>query len=329
MAPTKERSKARHGKPNGDTVVLKRIGEAKKISKRPIKTTASKSEDLLATLPAELRNEIYKLTLIEEKVFVIGSVEKYRNPLNRQNHAPIDDLSHVANAHVARKNSSSHANRINPWVEPALLQVSRNIRDEASKMYYGSNSFIARTKLVDFAKLGAWLETLCRRCGRQPLHAFRISVIDVTWLGLYNAVDLCKAIATSGIELKPLTSPLWRSTRARMLGVDPLVQLNRRWHYSIERPLNEAFSIVRIAKAGSRTQEWLDRKLMRWLREKYSRHDALKSLGKMGVDPFLGGKFAGVDVLRQRDLNKAMVPKKSAAKRSSEGGKAEECLARV
>ncbi|KAI6900029.1 hypothetical protein KC318_g6680 [Hortaea werneckii] len=328
MAPTKERSKASNGKSNGDAAVLKRIGEAKKIRKRPFKTAASKGEDLLATLPAELRNEIYKLTLIEEKVFVIGSVKKYRNPLNRQNHAPVDDLSQVANAHVARKKGASHASRINSWVEPALLQVSRNIRDEASKMYYGSNSFIARTKLVDFAKLGAWLEILCRRCGRQPLHDFRISVVDVTWLGLYNALDLCKAIATSGIELEPLTSPLWRSTRARMLGVDPLVQLNRRWHYSIERPLNEALSIVRIAKAGNRTEEWLDRKLMWWLREKYSRYDALKSLGKMGVDPFFGGKFVGTDVLRQRDINRAVVQKK-VTKRSSEGGKAEKCVARL
>ncbi|KAI7236399.1 hypothetical protein KC330_g3726 [Hortaea werneckii] len=328
MAPTKERSKARNGKSNGDAAVLKRIGEAQKISKRPFKTAGSKGEDLLATLPAELRNEIYKLTLIEEKVSVIGSVKKYRNHLNRQNHAPIDDLSQVANARVARKKSTSHANRINPWVEPALLQVSRKIRDEASKMYYGSNSFIARTKLVDFAKLGAWLETLCRRCGRQPLHAFRISVIDVTWLGLYNAVDLCKAVATSGIELKPLTSPLWRSTRARIIGVDPLVQLNRRWHYSIERPLNEALGIVRVAKTGNRSEDWLEGKLMWWLREKYSRYDALKSLGKMGVDPFFVGKFVGIEVLRQRNINRAVVQKK-ATKRSSEGGKAKKCVARL
>ncbi|GAB1738570.1 hypothetical protein NU219Hw_g3374t1 [Hortaea werneckii] len=329
MAPTKERSKSGSGKSNDYVAVLKRTGIAKKISKRPIKTAAFKGKDLFATLPAELRNEIYKLTLIEEKLFVIGSVKKYRNPLNRQNHAPVDDLSQVANAHFARKKHTSHASHINPWVEPALLQVSRSIRDEASKMYYGSNSFIARTKLVDFAKLGAWLETLCRRCGRQPLHAFRISVIDVTWLGLYNAVDLCKAVATSGIELKPLTSPLWRSTRARIIGVDPLVQLNRRWHYSIERPLNEAMSIVRIAKAGSRTEEWLDRKLMWWLREKYSRHDALKSLGKMGIDPFFGGKFVGIDVLRQRDVNRAVVRKNPATKRSSEEVKAEACLGRL
>lgn len=300
-----------------------------RIIKRPPKTAVPKGRDLLATLPAELRNEIYKLTLIEEKLFVIGSVRKYWNPRNRQDHAPIDDLSKVANARIARKKSASHASRIEPWVEPALLQVSRGIRNEASKMYYGSNSFIARTKLIDFAKLGAWLETLSRRCGRQPLYAFRISVIDVTWLGLYNAVDLCKSIANSDIELKPVTSPLWRSTRARAIGNDPLVQLNRRWHYSIERPLNEALSIVRVAKAGNRTEDWLDRKLTCWLRENYSRYDALKSLGRMGIDPFFGGKFVSVDVLRQRHLNRAAVQKKPAAKRSSEKGKAEGCLARL
>ncbi|KAI7278618.1 hypothetical protein KC345_g5873 [Hortaea werneckii] len=329
MAPTKARSKASSCRSNDDAALLKRTGIAKKIIKRPPKTAVPKGRDLLATLPAELRNEIYKLTLLEEKLFVIGSVRKYWNPRNRQDHAPVDDLSHVANARVARRKSASYASRIETWVEPALLQVSRNIRDEASKMYYGSNSFIARTKLTDFAKLGTWLEALRRRCGRQPLHAFRISVTDVTWLGLYNAVDLCKAVATSGIELKPLTSPLWRSTRARVIGVDPLVQLNRRWHYSIERPLNEALSIVRVAKAGNRTEDWLNRKLTCWLREKYSRYDALKSLGKMGIDPFFGGKFVGVDVLRQRHLSRAAVHKKSAKKRSSEGGKADECLARL
>ncbi|KAI7213128.1 Zn-dependent hydrolase/oxidoreductase [Hortaea werneckii] len=308
--------------------VLKRTSAAKKIIKRPPKTAVPMGRDLLATLPAELRNEIYKLTLIEEKLFVVGSVRKYWNPRNRQNQAPIDDLSQVANARVARRKSASHASGIEPWVEPALLQVSRGIRNEASKMYYGSNSFIARTKLGDFAKLGTWLGTLSRRCGRQPLHAFRISVIDVTWLGLYNAVDLCKSIANSDIELKPLTSPLWRSIRARVIGYDPLVQLNRRWHYSIERPLNEALSIVRVAKAGNRTEDWFDRKLTCWLREKYSRYDALKSLGNMGIDPFFGGKFVGMDVLRQRHLTRAVVQKKSANKRSSEGRKAEECLAR-
>lgn len=77
----------------------------------------------LPRLPAELRNRIYELVLVE------GTVEVFR-----------------------------HIRKI--WKSPALLHTSRQIRAEASSIYFGGNSFLITGFLHHDRYLSSWLRVL-------------------------------------------------------------------------------------------------------------------------------------------------------------------------
>ncbi|KAI7087257.1 hypothetical protein KC356_g4338 [Hortaea werneckii] len=268
MAPTKERSKANRKKSGKDATVLKNTEATKKVTKRLSKNVRPVGRDLFITLPAELRNEIYELTLVEEKILVVGSVKSHR-PSQFPDHD--SDLTKVANVRFAkpRKSATSYekgnlALRLAPWNEPGILQVCRRVREEASKMYYGSNRFVARARLIDFGKLGAWLKTLGRRCGPQPLLGLRISVISASWLGLRSAMDLARAIHSTGIVLQPLDSQFWASGWAPTES-NRVIQLYKTTQYRIEEPLNEAPNLSHQANIEGRSKSWLSRRLRKWL----------------------------------------------------------------
>ncbi|KAI7343194.1 hypothetical protein KC354_g15815 [Hortaea werneckii] len=106
MAPTKERSKA-NKKSGEDTAVLKDTGATKKVTKCLSQSVRPVGRNLFTTLPAELRNEIYELTLVEEKVLVVGSVKSHRPSQYPDRDS---DLTVVANVRFAklRKSATSH-----------------------------------------------------------------------------------------------------------------------------------------------------------------------------------------------------------------------------
>ncbi|KAI7236574.1 Zn-dependent hydrolase/oxidoreductase [Hortaea werneckii] len=302
MAPTKEGSKANRKKPGQDAAVLKKTGATKKVTKRLSKNVRPVGRDLFTTLPAELRNEIYELTLIEEKIFVVGSVKSQRPPQNPDHYS---DLTEVASVRLAkiRKSGTSHekgslALRLAPWKEPGILQVCHSVREEASQMYYGSNKFVARAGLIDFGKLGAWLKTLRRRCGPQPLFGLRISVTNASWLGLHNAIDLARAIHSSGMTLQPLAeSLLWANHWGPELS-NNVIQLYKSTQYRMEEPLNEALDLSHLANIQSRSKSWLTRRLNMWLQRHLKPYRVRKALH--GADVHRLEENASADVKGKR-----------------------------
>ncbi|KAI6797721.1 hypothetical protein KC361_g3739 [Hortaea werneckii] len=317
MAPTKERSKANRKTPGGDAAVLKNTGATKKVTKGLSKNARPIGRDLFTTLPAELRNKIYELTLVEEKIFVVGSVKSQRPPYC------LEDLSPVANTRLTKlrrgyfqrrrfSREDTHALRILPWTEPGLLQVCHSVREEASKMYYGSNKFVAKASLIDFAKLGAWLKTLGRRCGPEPLSKFRISVTSASWLGLHNAMDLAKAIHSSGIRLQPLDSPFWANSWS-LEGSNRVVQLYHEYQKHMEGPLNEALGLCQQANSQGRSKSWLTRRLNVWLHGHLRTYRVRRALKGMDVSAFEDDVFVGVKVLRRKERKKLKERKAAVA----------------
>lgn len=255
-----------------------------------------------------MRNEIYELTLVEEKIVVVGSVKSQRPAENR--FRPRDDLSQVANVRLAKLGNSgtSHetaslALRLTPWNEPGILQVCRSIREEASKMYYGSNTFIAIARLIDFGKLGAWLKTLSRRCGSQPFADLRISVTSASWLGLHNAIDLARAIHSSGMTLQPSVEfKVWAGG-----GPNNVIQLNKSTQYRMEEPLNEALGLSHQANVQSRSKSWLTRRLHVWLQRHLKPYRVRRALHMVYDNRLEENASAVVKVLRHEErtrLNK-------------------------
>ncbi|KAH9828134.1 hypothetical protein Tdes44962_MAKER09462 [Teratosphaeria destructans] len=105
--------------------------------------------NLLMTLPAELRNNIYE--------FVLRTIR----------------VLHV---------------RDQQFREPALLRVSKEIRSEALPLYYGTNRFSIYLNLGEERNLGRlvdWLQSIVRDCrSSTPFGAWNISF----WCGDYLAV---------------------------------------------------------------------------------------------------------------------------------------------
>ncbi|KAI7468603.1 hypothetical protein KC357_g6719 [Hortaea werneckii] len=304
MAPTKERSKANRKKSGEDTAVLKDTGATKKVTKRLSKNVRPVGRDLFTTLPAELRNEIYELTLVEEKIIVVGSTKVQRPPLIPDRDR--DDISQVANARLAKlrggafSEKGNSALRLLPWTEPGLLQVCRGVREEASRMYYGSNKFVAKAKMIDLAKLGTWLKTLGRRCGPQPLAEFRISVTSASWLGLHNAMDLAKAIRSSGITLQPSQSCFWANTWNSGWS-DRVIQLYSEHQTHLEVALNEALSLSMQANSQDRSKIWLTKRLNLWLQRHLKPYRVRRALHGMDVHLLKENSPAGVKVLRCKE----------------------------
>lgn len=121
--------------------------------------------NLPMTIPAELRNEIYSLALIDEQVIYIRAID-------------------------GRK-----------WKEPGLLGVSKILRQEASAIYYKQNTFEITVKKFAFAGFSTWWQSLVARLGDHPLKSARFSIKSISWEALPNVYDLVKAAHMTGLQL--------------------------------------------------------------------------------------------------------------------------------
>ncbi|KAK3714929.1 hypothetical protein LTR37_007419 [Vermiconidia calcicola] len=112
----------------------------------------------LLRLPAELRNRIYSLALVQESHIEI----KYftLKPASRRS---------------APKKASKLGYSPSP---PGFLQVSQEVRTEATKIYYGANAFFSRLQCA----LRVWLWAIgeCQRTLLRDIRGF-----DTTWAADY------------------------------------------------------------------------------------------------------------------------------------------------
>lgn len=123
----------------------KRKATTTQVSSKAKKRTASDNTDNksavttvfqdspLLNLPAELRNRIYELTLVK------GEPVKILQIL-------LPQQSSVRRSHTARTMMQMKAENKDLAREPALLHTCQQVRNEATAIYYGGNTFYVRDK---------------------------------------------------------------------------------------------------------------------------------------------------------------------------------------
>ncbi|KAF1826739.1 uncharacterized protein K489DRAFT_407442 [Dissoconium aciculare CBS 342.82] len=131
-------------------------------------------QDLFTPLPAEVRNRIYELCLTEQPIGIRES---------RYTHYPV------------------YIGSIAKWTEPALLQTSKFIRDEATRLYYANNTVTIHLKTSEFPSACRWLTSISRRCGARPFRFFRFMVMYPRWDDLAGFQSLARLYFDTTLEL--------------------------------------------------------------------------------------------------------------------------------
>lgn len=135
------------------------------------------------SLPPEIRNKIYALTLVD------------------------DDSIHVR----AREKGSSYPRlavshkTIPPWREPGILQVSKQCRQEATAMYYQSNDFILTLVLTEMSEAVDWIRSVMARCGDRPFLHFNFTFGVHDWTDLDCLRTWVDLYAQTNVQLIPGT----------------------------------------------------------------------------------------------------------------------------
>ncbi|KAK3710821.1 hypothetical protein LTR37_010045 [Vermiconidia calcicola] len=131
-------------------------------------TPEQDTPDLIMSLPRELRDDIYERVLVFESAIEAECISK--------------------------------GNAI------SMLRVSKQIRSEASLMYYCKNTFIVDIKRCgwhQFAQLAAWLGSIKQLCGVTPLGCIKYRLWPCHWLLLLEAMQpLVETVHETGLQLQ-------------------------------------------------------------------------------------------------------------------------------
>ncbi|KAK4620017.1 hypothetical protein CLAFUW4_11488 [Fulvia fulva] len=133
-APARTTSKAR--KPSA------KAREASNAQRRWKRKLRQPTKNLMMKLPAEIRNEIYRYVLIEQTTSTKVRPSWRFAPPHK-----------VVVVDFGMK-----------WKEPSLLQVSKQIRQEASAMYYATHDFLLVIEVPQLERFRTWLQSIAERC---------------------------------------------------------------------------------------------------------------------------------------------------------------------
>ena len=189
-------------------------------------------------LPGELRNEIYRLVLIEGDVVHI----RPRRRRHRLDYLRLD------------------RHQVVPWREPGVLRAARMIQQEASAMYFKSNDFNISMNLADMEMATEWLQTIIRRCGNDPFQHLSFYMTKSFWEELEYALPLAKLYFENELVMRPLPLP----TPPSLFHMeDPLREV-------FPRALEEVIDLGKRAGEEGWSEDWLDVEFGTWLDEKLS-----------------------------------------------------------
>lgn len=157
-------------------------------------------ETNFVSLPGELRNNIYRLALVETITIRI----RFR----------AQDRPHPYRSLLFGAWSGS----TNAWREPGLLRASKSIRIEASSIYIGLNSFGVHVYPHDIKQTADWLQTVVTRCGNSPFGGFHffVTALKFHWEDLYSMLPLVNVFATTGLILSPGKHTLQHGTKKQV-----------------------------------------------------------------------------------------------------------------
>ena len=199
-------------------------------------------------LPPELRNEIHKLALSQKDVVRIRP---------------------RARSGFWTTRLRKHTDDTRKYREPALLQVNKVIRNEASAMYFKANDFEVTAAMHDMAAAAAWLRTVLMRCGNDPFRHFNFYIYSGhTWPELWHIRSLTQLFADTGLRLKP-----------RYMGRCPPGAPNSLFHLSgrqdaFREALEDAVAFGARARTEDWHEDWLDMEFASWLEDEMSTRSA-------------------------------------------------------
>ena len=194
------------------------------------------------SIPGEISNEIYRLALIEDNVVDIRLRKRWSS------------MSGWSSA-----SSSEPFMKPSPWREPGILEVSKAIRQEASSIYYRSNTFELSLHLVHMDYAVQWLRYVIRLCGDRPFGRFSFYLLSGSWKDLHCIKPLTSLFMERDVLLRPAT---FRITRGAHLGGERmgLLEENAASLFHIPDPVIAKFrrvleQAVQLGKRG-RVEEW-------------------------------------------------------------------------
>lgn len=201
---------------------------------------------LLMRLPAELRNLIYEIVLVDQERK--EDIRIYRKKMRR---------------YLGTKQTS-----LERWREPALLQVSNEIRKEAASIYYAGHCFVACIDISQMSSVCAWLRTVVNLAGNRPFKQFGIMMRSPSWTSMSNLSSLVELMRETGLQLSNTygsnrivdDDQLWRSLPAR----GPSSVFSKRDPHAVE--INQCLDD--FVELGERAwkEDWSSEKLRRQLR---------------------------------------------------------------
>lgn len=242
-----------------------RLTELRRRTKKITKSLSVTPTTGFMSLPAELRNDIYHLALIEEQVV-------YIRPSKR--------------GYWAKQPYNLPQPKLTPWREPGLLRANKTIRAEASSLYYKSNSFDLALQLSDTKRATGWLRHIIQRCGNDPFKHFTFFVRNSFWADLHHARDLAAFFHIKDLHLAPRPEQTSLENAERPIRVLPperhdlagdVIRMDDPDRFSFRIALERAIKMGRTAKREAWSEEWLDYEFGVWLDKTLSKGDALRA----------------------------------------------------
>lgn len=155
-------------------------------------------------LPAELRNEIYELALVSDNQVLISS--EYEQEML-----------------------------------PGLFTTSKQIRLEASTIYYNNNTFKAHVEVKRIESFALWLRSRTAELGLRPFEDLRIVIPLSCWEEIFLFFPIIKVVHETGIEVREKPYDINDAETATFL-------LCTCYGWESERTLEEAVMLGRTAR---------------------------------------------------------------------------------
>lgn len=143
-----------------------------------------------------------------------------------------------------------------------MLAVCKQVRTEASPIYYGTNTFEVYTELAEFDSLTVWLTALVQRCGTKPFLRLRIQVYGRIWHKLRHLFPLLNAIRQTGLNLQKTPQMVYGSERKDEVVMSIFSRTGLDRH--IIPVLTEAHDLGIRAFQEGWTEEWLEMEFLEW-----------------------------------------------------------------
>lgn len=200
-------------------------------------------------LPGELRNNVYRCVLVDS-----DAADTWIHVRVAPNHRHTKDC--VANGCI--------------WREPGILQASKEIRAEASAIYYANNEFELGVTTKEFEQASQWIRTVVGRCGIKPFKRLIFDVRQAFLKDLGELLPLARLLHDTGVNLgnKKCSNQDCREDCSFCVARGSCAFIMSWSQHSLRQALKEVARLGVLARNEDWSSQWLDVEFGLWLDEK-------------------------------------------------------------